>query len=231
MKNEPKRHNMKSGPVISAAILLFSLALAYTPRTLIEFYYNGAFVHMLRIVKTFVFVAVPLVLAAYLLYKSSIGERAKRVCLNIIWYFGFALYITVLFFILFGGARRDYDYSGLKPNLLPFISIVKTIKAAGAAHELSGLIGILLNILLFVPFGFLLPWKTKSERVAMLCMFLFVCISEAAQQLFVVGIFDIDDIFLNLIGAGAGILIYRIIFRIVIGIQPKEARRSGKNGG
>ena len=231
MKDDPKRHNMKSSVTFTAAILLFSLALAYTPRTLIEFYYNGAFVHMLRIVKTFIFVAVPLVLAAYLLYKSNIGERAKRVCLNIIWYFGFALYITVLFFILFGGARRDYDYSGMKPNLLPFISIVKAIKAAGAAHELSGLIGILLNIMLFVPFGFLLPWKTKSERVAMLCMFLFVCISEAAQQLFVVGIFDIDDIFLNLIGAGAGILIYRIIFRIVIGIQPKEARRSGKNGG
>lgn len=171
MKNEPKRHNMKSGPVIPAAILLFSLALAYTPRTLIEFYYNGAFVHMLRIVKTFVFVAVPLVLAAYLLYKSSIGERAKRICLNIIWYFSFALYITVLFFILFGGGRRDYDYSGLKPNLLPFISIVKAIKAAIAAHELSGLIGILLNILLFVPFGFLLPWKIKNEKIALLCMF------------------------------------------------------------
>ena len=175
--------------------------------------------------------AVPLVLAAYLLYKSSIGERAKRVCLNIIWYLGFALYITVLFFILFGGARRDYDYSGMKPNLLPIISIVKAIKAAVVAHELSGLIGILLNIMLFVPFGFLLPWKTKSERVAMLCMFLFVCISEAAQQLFVVGIFDIDDIFLNLIGAGAGILIYRIIACVVIGIQPKEARRSGKKCG
>ena len=221
MKNEPKRHSIKSGILIPAAILLFSLALAYTPRTLIEFYYNGAFVHMLRIVKTFVFVAVPLVLAVYLFYKSSIDERAKRVCLNIIWYFGFTLYITVLFFILFGGGRRDYDYSGLKPNLLPFISIVKAIKAAVAAHELSGLIGILLNILLFVPFGFLLPWKIKNELIAMLCMFLFVCISEAAQQIFVVGVFDIDDIILNLIGAGMGILIYRIIFRIVIGIQTK----------
>ena len=228
MKDGLKKHIMNPDIVIAAAILLFSLALAYTPRTLIEFYYNGAFVHMLRIVKTFVFVAVPLVLAAYLLYKSSIGERAKRVCLNIIWYLGFALYITVLFFILFGGGRRDYDYSGLKPNLLPFISIVKAIKAVGAAHELSGLIGILLNILLFVPFGFLLPWKIKNEKLAMLCMFLFVCISEAAQQLFVVGIFDIDDIFLNLIGAGAGILIYRAILRIVICIQPTEARRSGK---
>lgn len=231
MKNEPKRHNIKSCIAIAAAIFLFSLALAYTPRTLIEFYYNGAFVHMLRIVKTFVFVAVPLVLAAYLLYKSSIGERAKRICLNIIWYFSFALYITVLFFILFGGGRRDYDHSGLKPNLLPFISIVKAIKAAIAAHELSGLIGILLNILLLVPFGFLLPWKIKNEKIAMLCMFLFVCVSEAAQQLFVVGVFDIDDIFLNLIGAVAGILIYRIILRIVIGIQPKEARRSGQKRG
>ena len=221
MKNEPKRHNMKSCAVIPAAILLFSLALAYTPRTLIEFYYNGAFVHMLRIVKTFVFVAVPLVLTAYLLYKSRIDERAKRVCLNIIWYFGFALYITVLFFILFGGARRDYDYSGLKPNLLPFISIVKAIKAAVAAHEPSGLVGILLNILLFVPFGFLLPWKIKNEKIAMLCMFLFVCISEAAQQIFVVGVFDIDDIILNLIGAGMGVLMYRVILRIVIGIQTK----------
>jgi glycopeptide antibiotics resistance protein len=228
MKDGLKKHIMNPDIVIAAAILLFSLALAYTPRTLIEFYYNGAFVHMLRIVKTFVFVAVPLVLAAYLFYKSSIDERAKRVCLNIIWYFSFALYIAVLFFILFGGGRRDYDYSGLKPNLLPFISIVKAIKAVGAAHELSGLIGILLNILLFVPFGFLLPWKIKNEKLAMLCMFLFVCISEAAQQLFVVGVFDIDDIFLNLIGAGAGILIYRAILRIVICIQPTEARRSGK---
>lgn len=60
---------------------------------------------------------------------------------------------------------------------------------------------------------------------------LFVCVSEAAQQLFVVGVFDIDDIFLNLIGAVAGILIYRIIARVVIGIQLKEARRSGQKRG
>ncbi len=228
MKNGSKKHRMKSGIVIPTAILLFSLALAFTPRTLIEFYYNGAFVPMLRIAKTFVFVVVPLVSATYLLYKSSIGDQLKRVSLNIVWCFSFALYIAILFFVLFSGGRRDYDYSNMKPNILPLISIIKAIKAGSAAHDLSFLRGILLNILLFMPFGLLLPWKVKNRHAAMLYIFLSVCISEVAQQIFAVGVFDIDDIFLNLIGAGVGTWIYRIIVSSVMDGRPTEECRRRK---
>lgn len=213
MKNRTKEHGAESRIIIFTASVLFALALAFTPRTLIEFYYNGAFVPVVRIVKTAAFIVVPLLLAACLLYRSSIGDRFKRISLNIVWCFSFAVYIAILIFVLLGGGRRDYDYSAMHPNLVPLVSIIRAIKVGIATHDLSFLQGVVLNILLFMPFAFLLSWKVKEHTVVCILL-LVVCISEAAQQLLAVGIFDIDDIFFNFGGAFLGIWIYRIVERI-----------------
>lgn len=219
MKNRMKEYGSKSKIMIFAAIVLFALALAFTPRTLIEFYYNGAFVPAVRIVKTVVFMILPLFLAACLLHRSSIRDRAKRISLNIVWCFSLAVYIAILIFVLFGGGRRDYDYSAMHPNLVPLVSVIRAIKVGIATHDLSFVKGIVLNILLFMPFAFLLSWKVKKKHTVICILLLVVCISEVTQQLLTVGIFDIDDIFFNFAGAILGIWIYRIVERIA-GIIP-----------
>lgn len=111
MRIEENRNKLKSNIMMFVAAFFFALALYCTPRTLIEFYWNGAFVPFIRIMKTAVFVFAPLFLAAYILYISDIKKRIKWTSLNVVWYFSFALYITILIFVLFGGGRRDYDYS------------------------------------------------------------------------------------------------------------------------
>ncbi len=218
MKNGAKKHGLRSRIMIFTAIALFALALAFTPRTLIEFYYNGAFVPVVRIVKTVVFIAVPLFLAACLLHRSSIRDRSKQISLGIVWCFSLAVYVAILIFVLFGGGRRDYDYSAMRPNLVPLVSTVRAIKAGIATHDLSFLKDVALNILLFMPFAFLLSWKVKKHTVICI-LFLVVCILEVAQQLLAAGIFDIDDIFFNLAGAFLGMGTYRIVERIA-GITP-----------
>ena len=84
---------------------------------------------------------------------------------------------------------------------------------------------ILLNILLFVPLGILLPFVAPtafhSDHVArdMLRVALVTCaIScgiEFAQLLFRLGLFELDDILNNTIGAVLGLLAYRLLFAIV----------------
>lgn len=84
---------------------------------------------------------------------------------------------------------------------------------------------ILLNILLFVPLGILLPFVAPtafhSDHVArdMLRVALVACaIScsiEFAQLLFRLGLFELDDILNNTFGAVLGLLAYRLLFAIV----------------
>lgn len=63
------------------------------------------------------------------------------------------------------------------------------------------------NIAWFLPLGFLLPWEIKRlRRLRNLALFafLFSLAAESLQYVFAVGIFDIDDVILNTLGAVLG---------------------------
>lgn len=63
------------------------------------------------------------------------------------------------------------------------------------------------NIAWFLPLGFLLPWeiqRLRRLRNLVLFAFLFSLAAETLQYVFAVGIFDIDDVILNTLGAVLG---------------------------
>ncbi len=67
------------------------------------------------------------------------------------------------------------------------------------------------NLVVFIPFGFLLPYVLKGAAkfpVLLLNAFLFVLGIEVFQLFSAFGAFDVDDILLNCFGASLGWLMY-----------------------
>jgi len=94
-------------------------------------------------------------------------------------------------------------------NVVPFKTILLYLNHGGL---IIGGINIFGNIILLVPFGFLLPfvfrkinWK-KSLAIAVAVPL----VIEIMQTILHVGIFDIDDVILNGVGVMIGYEVYRL---------------------
>lgn len=98
-------------------------------------------------------------------------------------------------------------------TLFRFDSIEKAIRT----RSLDPLNHILLNIAMFVPMGFLLPFvqpqKLAKLSYALLMGMLFTTIIETTQMLLRLGQADLTDIVTNVLGAVIGYLLYRIARR------------------
>ena len=69
---------------------------------------------------------------------------------------------------------------------------------------------VLLNVLLYIPMGYLLPFVWKKMRhiwIITVIGFLCSCATEFAQLYFRIGYFQVDDIVCNTIGTMIGALI------------------------
>ena len=77
-----------------------------------------------------------------------------------------------------------------------------------------------LNMLLFVPFGYLLPqWKRlRWYQVVTLGLMLSLLI-ETGQLVFHFGVFELDDLVKNTMGAGVGFLLYLLGKNIISRIK------------
>lgn len=108
--------------------------------------------------------------------------------------------------------RKDVILEGLDTaNFTPFKTIRMYIDYAYMLNSFENLVG---NILVFVPFGFLLPyvWKKAGNfSVMLLNAFIFVLGIEVFQLFSAFGAFDVDDIILNCMGAVWGYLFYLIV--------------------
>lgn len=85
----------------------------------------------------------------------------------------------------------------------------------------------LLNLLLFIPFGYLCLLNTRKDahahyvRKALKYTALFSCGIEVFQILLRVGTFQISDLFFNILGGALGGVIYWIVRGV--GIIPKDS--------
>ena len=106
------------------------------------------------------------------------------------------------------------EYAMMNMNLIPFKTILGYIQAIkdqtmNRNIPLENLFG---NLLMFLPAGFYLPFfseKVDSLKKMILGMLPIFLIIELAQFLTKRGAFDVDDLILNLLGAGIGYLIFR----------------------
>lgn len=98
-------------------------------------------------------------------------------------------------------------------NFMPFKTIRMYIKYADRLNSFENLAG---NILLFVPFGFLLPMmgeRSKGFFDVFLSALVLVLGIELFQLCTSFGVFDVDDIILNCFGAVLGYCGY-VLYRI-----------------
>ncbi len=83
-----------------------------------------------------------------------------------------------------------------------------------------------LNIILFVPFGFLLGIRKIKIRTAALFSFLLSFIIESTQLIFHLGLFEWDDMIHNTLGGLLGVVIWYIIFLIFQKMKKICSRKS-----
>lgn len=122
------------------------------------------------------------------------------------------LSITYLIMLYELVTRVDYNTLGGGINIIPFAEILR--------YKISShlfLLNVIGNILLFVPFGFIISSYVKPNKfyLPVLISFL-VSITIEFVQLNIGRSFDVDDIILNTIGATFGYLIYKIINKMPI---------------
>lgn len=95
-------------------------------------------------------------------------------------------------------------------NFTLFKTIRMYIDYAYMLNSFENLVG---NVVVFVPFGFLLPYVLKNGKiffVMLLNAFLFVLGIELFQLFSAFGAFDVDDILLNCVGAIIGYMLFFI---------------------
>lgn len=95
-------------------------------------------------------------------------------------------------------------------NFTLFKTIRMYIDYSYMLNSFENLVG---NVVVFIPFGFLLPYVLKWGRnffVMLINAFLFVLGIEVFQLFSAFGAFDVDDILLNCLGAVLGYLVYLV---------------------
>lgn len=121
-----------------------------------------------------------------------------------------------LFFYAYGDYYRSY--SALPEyNLIPFKTIISLIvdyrhyKLDAWIYNLFG------NIAAFMPLGILVPIVLSTKRrfrSTVIFSLTFLAAAETAQLVFRVGVFDVDDIMLNMTGVMLGYMIYKLLLRL-----------------
>lgn len=137
---------------------------------------------------------------------------------------GFIAYLILL--VLFVLLKFDGNFNTIKElyinlsnnatlniNLIPFRTILMYLKNINSLYAIINMLG---NIVPFIPLGFfcLIIIKNHIWRIV-LCLLIIFSI-ECIQLIFQIGFFDIDDIFLDIIGSYIGYLIARNIIHFKI---------------
>lgn len=133
-----------------------------------------------------------------------VRKRVKRFCTGM-----FLTYLTVLLYVtLF---TYNYYTYGKSFNLVFFDSIMLMLESGDPWLIFKNILG---NVLLFLPFGFFMPIIYRKLRTFKTCLtlsFLMSLAIEASQYSFADRIFDVDDIFLNTLGAVLGWLLFKSV--------------------
>lgn len=125
----------------------------------------------------------------YLIIREIINQRVDKLFYKTLWF----CYFIVLSFLLFGRARGFQGFQECNTNPLHFIENFESNK--------DSLIITIMNILFFIPIGYLFRHKRYIISILIICLSI-----ESIQYIFSLGIFDICDIIFNIIGFFIGYL-------------------------
>lgn len=119
------------------------------------------------------------------------------------------LALSIYFVVLLGVTILNRDVrKRFRMELIPFWSYYEAI----VKKDIEMALQILGNVLVFMPFGILLPEVWKRTRNMRSVIFAAVSVSltlELAQLIFKLGLFEFDDMFHNTLGAVLGYGLWR----------------------
>ncbi|MDD6551000.1 MAG: VanZ family protein [Lachnospiraceae bacterium] len=129
----------------------------------------------------------------------------------------FVVYLIVLVYLLFfAESYGRTSVTEMRYNFIPFHEIKRYLTNIDRIGPWLVFINVFGNILIFLPFGYLVSFFWRKKRfIAMKVFFLsmiFSCAIELAQLLTRVGSCDVDDVILNTTGGLIGSLLY-LLFR------------------
>ena len=118
---------------------------------------------------------------------------------------GFIMYVIALFEVV-----TFQDVSWSSSNFIPFKEMLRY--EFGTKLFFKNVVG---NMLMFIPFGFFTSYFLKLKKFySIFLLTLLTSITIETTQLLIGRVFDIDDIFLNIIGGLFGYFIFKIIYKI-----------------
>lgn len=145
----------------------------------------------------------------YVLYRRNPGLNRKQIIVNML----FALSVMAILFITL--YPEDIGPAGEQNvHLIPFQSMAEMIANAEGPGVLLRNIG--LNILLFMPFGFLFgARRTVRSKILLKATLagLLLSLGVEAVQYFLGRTTDVDDVILNTFGALIGCLVWKMVDR------------------
>lgn len=142
--------------------------------------------------------------------KYSLNKKSTIFQLLLITHIIGVLYITDFFYIFEEGILNDIQ----RPNLIPlYYTITEFINNFSVTLRL-----VFYNVILFLPFGFLVPLSLSTKkwnniRIVKVSL-IFIIIIELFEVLSG-RCFDIDDIIINCIGSIIGYNIYNFLSKII----------------
>ena len=154
----------------------------------------------------------------YLIIRFCILKK-KQIKIN--WYRETLLFVFVMFIVGLASQtiipKFEFGINGFgivktgihETNFIPFKVIVETYNEVFVNGYINYfIINFLGNIILFIPFGFIIPtlWNVSNKKVITIgfCSSLFIEVC----QLFLTRGTDVDDLILNTIGVCLGLLLY-----------------------
>ncbi|MGL5614628.1 MAG: VanZ family protein [Sarcina sp.] len=172
-------------------VITFSVLVGYLANYFVGSYLLNDFLPESNLKDIFsIFLMISFMVFIYLILNFLLEKELTAFFYYVLWFYYF-----VLIFILNFGLERDIN--GF--NLNPFKTMDKSF--------FDFLIFILKNLVLFIPIGFLL----RGEDIfrSLVIVLLFEISLELAQYVLKVGIFDINEMFFNVIGIYLGYFAFK----------------------
>lgn len=148
-----------------------------------------------------------LVVIIWLIQKFIFRKRQNGI--HYFWLFCFFVYLLLLYEIVIGIESLSAFYSTRhRPNFLPFIDIIK-VYDMGLERMMTQ---VFLNIILMIPFGFLLPVTFTRFRSFGKTGLTILGVSAVIEivQYFIGRSADIDDVIMNFVGGIAGYFCFKL---------------------
>lgn len=172
-----------------------------------------------------VILAIGSVVGYFGIYKKVLKGKKKLSKKKACWFAVFICYMTVVLC----ATMLDRSNVWIHGTILP---LFYSYKEAWNSFTAADWRNIILNILLFVPFGFLLPvgvkWFRNFMKTYLAGLILTVCI-EVLQLVLKRGIFELDDIFNNTLGTMIGYGCYVLLISLISVIRKKNVYNQGSS--